>query len=70
MFAGDEISDWTPKAFVDSDDGWKLHEVLDRGNGLGISAMDVQIAVTNRKNGTATPAYQAAGTAEKMSRMI
>jgi hypothetical protein len=70
MLARDEISDGTPKAFVDSDDGWKLHEVLDRGDGLGISGMDIQIPVTNWKDGAATPANQAAGTAKKITGII
>jgi len=70
MLARDEVSDGTPEAFVDSDDGWKLHEVLDRGNGFRISGMNIQISVTNRKNGAAPPAYQTAGTAEKMRGMI
>jgi hypothetical protein len=70
MLARDEISDWTPKAFVDSDDRWKLHQVLNRGNGFRISAMDIQIAVTNWKNGAATTADQTTGTAEKIRRMI
>jgi hypothetical protein len=44
--------------------------MLDRGNGFGISRMDIQITVTNWKDGAATAANQTAGAAEKIRRMI
>src|SRR5262245_11468449 len=68
MFAGDEISERAPDAFIDGDDGRELHQVLNGRDGFGIARMQVQIAVANWENGFAVSANQPPVMREKVSR--
>ncbi len=53
-------------AFVHSDNGRELHQMLDRRNRFRISGMQIEITIAHRKDGSATTAHQSARAAEKI----
>src|SRR5436309_8640330 len=58
MLACNKVTDRPPHAFIDGDNGRELHQMLNRCDGFQVAGMEIQIAIADGKDCSATAAHQ------------